>query len=129
MENEYPSLSDRFQSILIDQVFIVILMFLSASILDKFSDAPDWIRVALFFGIWGIYEPVCMTLGCTIGNFIKGIRVKKFATPTKKINIFQAYARYITKLFLGIFSFITVTGNKERRAIHDMLASTVMIKI
>jgi uncharacterized RDD family membrane protein YckC len=129
MENEYPSLSERFQSIIIDQVFIVILMFSFATILDKFSDAPDWIRIAMFFGIWGIYEPVCMTFGCTIGNFMKRIRVKKFARPEKKINIFQAYARYITKLLLGFISFLTVTGNKERRAIHDMVASTVMIKV
>lgn len=129
MENEYPSLSDRFQSIIIDQVFIVILMFLSATILDKFNDTPDWIRIVLFFGIWGIYEPVCMTFGCTIGNLIKGIRVKKFMAPTKKINIFQAYVRYITKLLLGIISFLTISTNKERRAIHDMVASTVMIKV
>jgi hypothetical protein len=53
MEIEYPSLSDRFQSIIIDQVFIVILMFSGAAILDKFNDAPDWVRIALFFGIWG----------------------------------------------------------------------------
>jgi len=129
MENEYPSLSERFQSIITDQVFIVILMFVSAAILDKFSDAPDWIRIALFFAIWGIYEPVCMTFGCTIGNFIKRIRVKKFEKPEKRINIFQAYVRYITKLLLGLISFLTVTTNKERRAIHDMAASTVMIKV
>jgi len=129
MENEYPSLSERFQSIIIDQVFIVILMFLSAAVLDKFNDAPDWIRIALFFGIWGIYEPVCMTFGCTIGNLAKRIRVKKFGAPEKKITILQAYVRYIIKLLLGFISFLTITTNKERRAIHDMAASTVMIKV
>jgi uncharacterized RDD family membrane protein YckC len=129
MENEYPSLSERIQSILIDQVFIVALMFISASILDRFSDTPDWIRVALFFGIWGIYEPVCMTFGCTIGNFIKQIRVKKFEQPSKKINIFRAYVRYVIKLLLGFISFLTIGTNPERRAIHDMVASTVMIKV
>lgn len=36
---------------------------------------------------------------------------------------------YITKLFLGIISFPTVTANKERRAIHDMVATTVIIKV
>ena len=108
MENEYPSLSERFQSIIIDQVFIVILMFLSATILDKFNDAPDWIRIALFFGIWGIYEPVCMTIGGTIGNFVKRIRVKKFEAPAKRINIFQAYIPYITKVLLGFISFLTI---------------------
>jgi uncharacterized RDD family membrane protein YckC len=129
MENDYPSLSERFQSIIIDQVFIIILMFLSATILDKFDDAPDWIRIVLFFGIWGIYEPVCMTFGCTIGNFIKRIRVKKFQAPEKNINIFQAYVRYVTKVLLGFISFLTITTNKERRAIHDMAASTVMVKV
>lgn len=129
MEIEYPSLSERFQSIIIDQVFIVTLMFVFSATLDKFAYAPDWIRIVLFFSIWGVYEPICMTFGCTIGNFVKRIRVKKFTEPTKKINIFQSYGRYIAKLLLGLLSFLTVTMDKERRAIHDMVASTIMIKV
>src|SRR5882672_7475084 len=69
---EYPNLSDRVQSTFIDGIFIVIMMFVFASILDKYENAPDWIRIVLFFGLWAIYEPVCTTFGFTIGNLIKG---------------------------------------------------------
>jgi len=54
---------------------------------------------------------------------------KKFQEPSKKINIFQAYIRYVTKLLLGFISFLTISTNKERRAIHDMVAFTVMLKV
>lgn len=129
MEDIYPSLSERIQSILIDQVFIITLMFVFASILDRFEDPPDWIRIVLFFAVWLIYEPFLMTFGCTLGNYFKKIRVRKFPDSSKRINIFQAYGRYILKMLLGWLSFITITTNKERRAIHDLAASTLMIKV
>ena len=129
MQYEYPSLSDRIQSIIIDQVFIVALMFASASLLDKYENAPDWIRIVLFFGILAIYEPFCMMFGCTIGNYAKRIRGRKYEDPTKRMNVFQAYLRYFIKILLGWLSFLTIGMNKEKRAIHDLAASTVMIKV
>src|SRR6266542_4725243 len=86
MESQYPSLSDRFQSLLVDSIFIIILMFVFASVLENFENPPNWIRVALFFAIWSIYEPLCMTLGFTIGNYLKGIRVRQVNNINKRIN-------------------------------------------
>jgi len=129
MQYEYPSLSDRIQSIFIDQILIISLMFVSASILDKYENAPDWIRIVLFFGIWAIYEPISMMFGCTLGNYAKRIRSRKFSDPTKRMSIFQSYLRYIIKIMLGWLSFLTINMNKEKRAIHDLAASTVMIKV
>ena len=83
----YPTISDRVQSTFIDTIFIIIMMFVFASILDKYGDSPDWIRIVLFFGIWGVYEPLCTSLGFTIGNYITGIRVRTAANPMKRINI------------------------------------------
>ena len=83
-QNDYPTLSDRIQSLLIDQVFIIVCMFVFAALLDRFENPPDWIRAALFFGIWGIYEPFCLVFACTLGNYVKGIRVRKFKDQTKK---------------------------------------------
>ena len=124
----YPNLSDRIQSTFIDCIFIVVLMLISGSFLDKFENAPDWIRIVLFFGIWAIYEPLCTTLGGTVGNYLKGIRVKKYGNVNKKINFIQAFFRYVVKMVLGGPSFITIHMNKERRAIHDLLAGSIMIK-
>lgn len=127
-EVEFPTLSDRVQSTFIDSLFIIILMFLSASILEKYENAPDWIRIALFFGIWGIYEPLCTSFGFTVGNYAKGIRVRKASNPQMKINIIQAIFRYLLKISLGWISFLTMHWNPQRRAIHDFAAASVMIK-
>jgi uncharacterized RDD family membrane protein YckC len=125
---EYPNLSDRIQSSFIDGIFIIIMMFVFATILDKYQNAPDWIRIALFFGLWAIYEPVCTTLGGTIGNLIKGIRVRNHSDNKKHINIFQALFRYIVKFLLGWISFLTIHTNPQRRAIHDFAVGSVMIR-
>lgn len=125
---KYPNLLDRFQSTFIDTIFIVILMFASASLLERYEDPPDWIRIVLFFAIWAVYEPVCTTLGFTIGNYIKGIRVRRVNNPSQKINIIQAFFRYLIKISLGWVSFITIHFNEERRAIHDLAVGSIMIK-
>jgi len=129
MEQKYPQLSERVQSTLIDTLFIIILMFVWAAVLDKMKDPPDWLRIAMFFAIWLVYEPVCTSLGCTIGNYMKGIRVRRFNDPSKRINIFQALLRYIIKVLLGWLSFLTIGTNPQRRAIHDIVAGSVTIKL
>jgi hypothetical protein len=127
-EIEYPTLSERVQSTFIDTVFIIILMFVIASQLNKYTNPPDWIRIALFFGIWVIYEPVCTSLGFTLGNYAKGIRVRRISDSDKKINILQALLRYVLKFILGWISFLTIHGNPQRRAIHDLAVGSVMIR-
>ena len=128
-QTEYPLLGDRVQSSFIDLILIVILMFVFASILDRYEHVPDWIRVVLFVGLWAVYEPVCTTLGCTVGNYAKGIRVRQHERITKRINIFQALLRYVLKIGLGWLSFVTIHSNTERRAIHDFAVGSVMIKV
>ena len=128
METQYPELTDRIQSTFIDTLVLVILMFAWAIILEKIQDPPDWLRMTMFFVIWGVYEPVCTSLGFTLGNYIKGIRVRRISNTSKKINIFQAFIRYVFKVLLGWISFLTIGSNPQSRAIHDMVAGSVMIK-
>ena len=129
MKEKYPQLTDRVQSTFIDTILIIILMFAFAGILDKFDNVPDWVRIALFAGLFIVYEPLCMTLGCTLGNYMKRIRVRKDSNPAKRINIFQAIIRYPIKVLLGWISFLTINSNPKRRAIHDLVSGTVMIKL
>ena len=128
-QTEYPLLGDRIQSSFIDGIFIIILMFVFASVLDRYQDPPDWIRIVLFVGLWAVYEPVCTAFACTLGNYVKKIRVRQHGANSKKINILQALLRYIIKIGLGWISFLTIHSNKERRAIHDFAAGSVMLKI
>lgn len=124
----YPSLSERVQSTLIDTVFIVFLMFMASNLLDQYNDVPDWVRMILFVAIWGVYEPLSTSLGFTIGNYVKDIRVRRMSDNNRRINILQAYVRYVLKFSLGWISFLTMHGNTERRAIHDFAAGSVMVK-
>lgn len=126
---DYPPLSDRVQSTFIDTILIVILMFVFASIINKYEDVPSWVRIILFVGLWGIYEPLCTTLGATLGNYLKKIRVRKVGAYSDRISFFQSFIRYLLKITLGWISFLTIHSNKERRAIHDFAAGSVMIKI
>ena len=104
-------------------------MFVFASVLDKFENVPDWVSIAMFASLFIIYEPICMVFGSTLGNYIKGIRVRKNTDSSKRINIIQAIVRYPVKVFLGWVSFLTIHSNLQRRAIHDLVSGSVMIKL
>jgi len=100
MKETYPQLTDRIQSTFIDTILIVILMFVFANIVEKFENVPDWVRMVMFASLFIAYEPLCMTLGATLGNYLKGIRVRKNSDTTKRINLFQAIIRYPVKFLL-----------------------------
>jgi len=87
MTGNYPELKDRIQSTFIDTFFLLILMFVFAAVLDKFENVPDWIRIAMFVGLFIVYEPLFTALGCTLGNFMKGIRVRKYSDETVNIKL------------------------------------------
>jgi uncharacterized RDD family membrane protein YckC len=128
MEPKYPLLTERVQSTFIDTIFLVIAMFITSAILERYENTPDLVRIIAFIGIWVIYEPLCTTLGFTIGNYIKGLRVRNVNNTAKRINFFQALVRYILKILLGWISFLTIHSNPGRQAIHDMAVGSVVIK-
>jgi uncharacterized RDD family membrane protein YckC len=128
MEQQYPLLIDRIQSTFIDLLVILLVTFAIGSILNRFENVPDWVRIVLFFGLWAVYEPVSTALGCTLGNYVKGIRVRQYNKYGSRINIAQAFIRYLLKTTLGWLSFITIHMNKDKRAIHDLVSGSVMIK-
>ncbi|MFH7011314.1 MULTISPECIES: RDD family protein [unclassified Flavobacterium] len=128
MNEKYPFLLERIQSILIDSVLIVACMIIFSDILSNFKNVPDWLRAVLLVALF-LYEPIATTFGGTIGNNIKSIRVRKNSDSTKRINIFQALIRYFIKLLFGWLSFITIFSSSKKRALHDILSGTVMVKI
>ena len=125
--NEYPTLVKRYQSLFIDFLLTLIAMFGVVALLDRYSEIPGWVRFAALIFLWGIYEPLCIALGCTIGNYLMGIRVRRAGDETKRINILQAYIRFFIKFLLGWISFLSMHSNPQKRAIHDFAAGSVMI--
>jgi uncharacterized RDD family membrane protein YckC len=126
---QYPTLVKRVQSMFVDGIFILLLMFGISAIIDKAGDAPDWLRAVLFIGLWFVYEPVCIAFGCTLGQYLMGLRVREAANEKKRINIVLSFVRFALKLVLGWLSFLTIHTNSQRRAIHDLAGQSVMLEI
>lgn len=124
----YPTLIKRLQSLMIDQLLIVVCMIIFSQLFAQTSeDEMGWIKGVVWVSLLFVYEPVCIVFGCTLGNYVVGIRVRKFKNPTEKINLLQSYIRFVSKILLGIVSFFTVTADKYKRAIHDMIVDSVVI--
>jgi uncharacterized RDD family membrane protein YckC len=104
-------------------------MFILSSVLQNFQNFPNRTRILLFFVLWAVYEPLATTLGFTLGNYIAGIRVRKFKNINSKVNFFQSFIRFIMKVLFGWLSFITILANKKRRALHDLVSGSIMIKV
>lgn len=124
---QYPSLTERIKSSLIDFIFVLFLMSCIAVVLDNFIEVPDGLRAGLFIFLFFVYEPLAHSFGYTLGNYIMGIRVRKLSSTGEKINIVQAYFRFVIKTLLGWVSFFTIHSNKKRRAMHDIASGTVTI--
>jgi uncharacterized RDD family membrane protein YckC len=127
MENVYPSVLDRIKSTTIDSILIIACMIIFSDVLSLFENVPDWVRIVLFISLL-MYEPICTTIGSTLGNHKIGIQVRKSADETKTINIVQATVRYFFKLLFGWASFISIFFSPKSRTLHDIIARTIMTK-
>lgn len=128
MKEKYPFIIERIQSILIDSVLIIACMIIFSDVLSNFKNVPDTLRAFLLISLF-LYEPIATTFGGTIGNNIKGIRVRKISNEDQGINFFQALIRYFFKVLLGWISFVSIFSSSKNRALHDIISGTVMIKI
>ncbi|UAY53409.1 RDD family protein [Ferruginibacter albus] len=130
MKPTFPMLIDRVQSMVIDFIIIVVLMYGLSQVLGKLDNvSPQWIHIVLFFTIWFLYEPFFVWLGCTPGQYVKKLRVRKETDINHHINFIQSLMRYVIKMLLGWVSFFTIDQNQEKRAIHDFVSESVMIKL
>lgn len=129
MDEQYPEIKDRIQATFIDTILIIVIMFIFSALIDKYENIPNWLRISMFVSLFFFYEPICQSLGFTLGNLVKGIRVRKNSNPSKRINIFQAIIRYPVKVFLGWISLLTIRSDYRKRAIHDLVSGSVMIKL
>jgi uncharacterized RDD family membrane protein YckC len=127
---EFPTLLQRVQALFIDTIIIVAVFFSTSYLIDFFGSAPNWIKATIIVFMLYLYEPVLVsTLGGTIGHRALKLRVKRYNNPEKKLIIIPALFRTFLKWLLGWLSFLTVTFNKRRRAIHDMGSGSIVISL
>lgn len=129
MNPAYANLLDRVKAAVVDSIIIIAMMFAATEILALFDNVPNFVRIVIFIFIFILYEPLFISIyGATIGHSKIGITVRKSNDITKKVSFFTAIIRFLAKALLGTFSLFTVTGNDKRKAIHDYIANSVVIK-
>jgi uncharacterized RDD family membrane protein YckC len=122
-----PTIKTRYFSTLIDVLIIVLLSLGISSLLETIGQVPDYIKGILFLVVILLYEPILVAFGTTVGQFFLNIRVRNFEDPRIKLAFHLAIFRSFVKIILGWLSFITVTFNLNRRAIHDLASGSIVI--
>jgi uncharacterized RDD family membrane protein YckC len=122
-----PSIKTRYFSMLIDIIVILMIALGITALFEKLGQVPDYVRGILFVLVVVLYEPILVAIGTTLGQLLLDIRVRDFKNPEKKLVFPLVLLRFILKLLLGWLSFITVTFDINRRAIHDLASGSIMI--
>jgi uncharacterized RDD family membrane protein YckC len=122
-----PTIKARYTSMLIDVLIIVLLSIGITSLIERVGGVPGFVKGILFIVVVLLYEPILVSSGTTIGQLIMNLRVRNFKQPDKKLTIQSAILRSAVKIFLGWLSFVTITFNVNRRAIHDMASGSIVI--
>lgn len=125
-EAEYPPLVKRIQALFVDSLLILLLFSLSSVFLGNGS--ATWLKVGIFIFSVILYEPTLIAFtGNTLGQKIVGIRVTRRSEPQKNISLIQAYIRVVVKFLLGWVSFLSIIFNREKRALHDLASSSIVL--
>jgi uncharacterized RDD family membrane protein YckC len=122
-----PTIKTRYFSMLIDVLVLVLLALGISTLFDLIGEVSGFVRGIVFVLVIMSYEPILVTFGSTLGQLILNIRVRSFKHPDKKVAFHMVILRFIIKVFLGWLSFITVTFNINRRAIHDFISGSIVI--
>jgi uncharacterized RDD family membrane protein YckC len=122
-----PSIKVRYFSTLIDILVILGSSLGISSLFELPGEVPAFIRGITFLIVVVLYEPLLISFGCTVGQFVTNIRVRNFNDTGKKLKLHLAILRTIIKATLGWVSLITITFNKNRLAIHDYISNSIVI--
>ena len=126
-ELAFPPLTQRYLSSLIDGVLLVFFIVAVTVTLEGQSQGLSILRLSLVFGAILTYEPLLTSKAATVGQLVTGIRVRQLSEPSARISFGRAYLRSFVKVLLGWYSFLSMGFNKERRAVHDFAARSVVL--
>lgn len=128
-EKIFPSIMNRVQALFVDFWIIVGLDYiLNYSLFSNFAGALIGLKIALFFAITFVYDPLMSMSGGTLGQRTMGMKVRCFENPHRKIGLAQAYFRSVMKILLGWISFLSISLDPFRRAMHDKASGSVVLQ-
>ena len=121
----YPNLLRRYLGAVIDLV-TVILIVVSMGKLGLFEGRNEF-GAFVFLLVLVNYEPILTTFLCTAGQAAMRFRVRD-VTSGGRAPIWRLYIRVVVKAVLGMVSFLTLPVRRDRRAIHDLAAKTLVVE-
>ncbi len=125
-DGKYPTLTRRYIATAIDVAFVLAAMILISYLFENAGETGVKVRVGLILLLFFVYEPLCTSRFCTLGQKIMRVRVRRYPS-LERISLLMAYTRIIVKAVLGILSFFTLPFSQKRRAIHDMAARSIVV--
>lgn len=111
----------------IDGMLILGVMILYSYIFSQDTDYIKILRIGIILSMVLIYEPLCTSKFCTLGQKVMGIRVRRISS-LKKISLLQAYVRVVVKILLGFISFFSILFSERKRAIHDFASGSIVLE-
>ncbi|MFQ5334671.1 MAG: RDD family protein [Flavobacteriales bacterium] len=123
-----PSVLRRVVALIIDFLVIMLVFVLASIAFERLGEVPVWMRAFVFIFMWYLYDPVLTAYFVTLGQYVAGIRVRKYSDGSQRISLSMAIVRFIIKSPLGWISFITIPFTEGRRAVHDLLSGSIVLK-
>lgn len=124
----FPSLLVRIKALFIDLVIVLVIFTTTAILIDTFGEVHSFVKGFILIFMLYLYDPVLTSLsGSTLGHKAMNLKVRRYGQPERKISLGQAFLRFFVKASLGWISFLTVTGNNRKRAIHDLASGSIML--
>lgn len=128
-EIKYGTLINRLKAILIDVLVVVGLCLIATAIFSRFGYVSDSVRMVVFIFIFLLYDPLFTSIfGATIGHLVIGLKIRRAKDITRKLIFPMALIRFIIKGTLGFVSLMTISTTKKNRAIHDLVAGSVVLQ-
>ena len=123
----YVRISRRIKALSIDTIVLVMAFALVLFVAAKLNIHRSTTAAVFIILIVGSLEPVFVAFtGSSIGHHLVGLRVRH-VNSDKRLNIFLSYIRFLTKLPLGLLSFISILTTRKHQAIHDLLSRSIVV--
>lgn len=125
---QFPSLLARVKALVLDSLVILFVFSTLSVLINSLGDIPSFLKGFILIFMIYLYDPLLTSFfGATLGHRIMGLTVRRYNNHDLKISLGKALIRFFLKLLLGWISFLTVTSNKQKRAIHDLVSGSIVI--
>ncbi|MEJ6792607.1 MAG: RDD family protein [Lacinutrix sp.] len=127
-ELNHASVFKRVKAAIIDAILIMMIIYSVTLLLDGFETISGNTRGIVYTLIFLLYEPLFVSFfGASLGHIFCNLLVQKDSEKGENISLPIAIIRFLIESFLDWISLLTISGDIKKKAIHDLIANTVVI--